>query len=148
MRRLRAGAGLVTLTATVILALASTANAQSATSITGVVFHGSATAPEVVVNGHEFGSAPPKAGKPGCHASGSTYGAVGGKSSFGLINDTGNWVAGASKACIGIVITSWTETQVVFHFGNNYEFYKNLNPGYNFVVQVKQAFFGGTVSYT
>lgn len=147
MKGLKVGTSLATLVTATALALPASAAANRATSITSVEFHGSVAAPEIVVNGSEFGTAPPKASKAGCHASGSDYGKFGTGKAFGFINDTGDWVAGYSKACIAFFITSWSETQIVFHFGNNYEAYNNLDPGYDYVVQVKEAFYGGLVSY-
>jgi len=140
--------------AVLALALAATASAQKATSITSVEFHGSPSGagPEIVVNGSEFGKPPAKSYPAGCGATGSVYGAIGAPGSLGLINDTGAFSAGygnaKSASCIGLIINSWSTTHIVLHFGNNYEFYQNLNPGYNYVMQVKAAFFGGVVSYS
>jgi hypothetical protein len=134
--------------------------AQKATSIKKVEFHGSPAGPgpEIVVTGSEFGKTPPKSYEDKCAgATGRDYGnPVGAKSAFGLIEDTREWVAGygnaSSSACIGILLKSWSNTTIVFRLGNAYEAYSSagngLEPGDNFVVQVKAAFFGGVVSYT
>jgi hypothetical protein len=141
--------GLLGLAAMLSLVLAASASATNqATSIESVAFHGSAAAPEVVVTGKEFGAAPPKAGKAGCKTTGSGYGKLGGKTGVGVINDNGPWVAGFGKACIGLIINSWSETKIVFHFGSGYASYQNLNSGYHFVLQIEGAFYGGIVSYT
>ena len=110
--------------------------------VTSVVFTGSAQSPTVTVNGLRFGTEP--AGTPaGCNDSGQDYG-----SGFYLQDVTAGWTAGQDGDCVGLVVSSYTATQVVYTFGSNYSNYGLLNAGDSYTLAVAGATFSGTVSYS
>ncbi len=109
-----------------VLVTAASARATSSASISTVVFGGTLpTSPRITVNGSGFGAvAPaPNPSETPCAQSdkGFDYGTF-----FYLMNLTEHWDAGRNDpaagafACIGLVIETWTDTQVVFHFDGFY----------------------------
>lgn len=110
--------------------------------ITSVVFSGTPSNPTVTVNGSNFGSEPAGSAA-GCGATGQTFG------NSLIFNDiTQGWAAGQSGDCIGLIVSSYTPTQVVFQFGS---FYSNFNPvtnGDSYQMTVQTGTFSGTVNYT
>lgn len=114
------------------------AGAATQAKITSVVTAGSTSAPVIVVNGHGFGSAPRpfpafhpegRFGCPGRPPTGNGFDYL----SHLYLSDLHArhasfpvWTAGQSTRdlgildCVGIVIASYTDTEVVFQFGNQY----------------------------
>jgi len=104
--------------------------------IASVTTSGTAASPTITVTGSGFGASPPApdpatspVGQNGCpstFANGSPIPPAGGGNLFGtqlFFQDlTSGWTAGLNGNsefdCIGIVIDSWSDTKVVFHFGN------------------------------
>ncbi len=104
--------------------------------ITSVVTSGTAANPTITVTGSGFGASPPApdpstspVGQQGCpstYANGSPIPPAAGGFLYGtqlFFQDlTSGWTAGLNGNsefdCIGIVIDSWSDTKVVFHFGN------------------------------
>ena len=112
--------------------------------ITSVTFTGTTANPTVTINGANFGSEP--TGAPaGCGATGDTYGTTG--LWFTDITQQG-WTAGQTGDCIGLIVSSYTATQIVYQFGS---FYSNFNPvtsGDSYKLEVQGVASTGTVTYT
>ncbi|MGI9032747.1 MAG: hypothetical protein ACR2HY_03485 [Acidimicrobiales bacterium] len=135
--------------------------------ITSVTTTGTVANPTITVRGSGFGAEPlpspatPPSGQQGCPVttdagSGHLYG----ENLF--ISDTAaqrgnqsNWTAGESNQgtfdCVGLVILSWSDTQVTFTFGDLYnknlpENYYVLTNGDPITVNVKGAVFNTSVS--
>jgi hypothetical protein len=80
----------------------------------------------VTITGTNFGSAPtstPETCNPG--DTGDDFGAGG----LVFQDLTESWGAGNNGDCIGLLLTSWSTTQVVFTFGNEYANYGPINAG-------------------
>ncbi len=113
------------------------AGSTSAPSISGVTLTGTPAAPTVAVTGSNFGSAPPTATPETCQAgdTGNDYG-IGGLEFQDL---TEGWGAGESGDCIGLLLTSWSSTKVVFAFGNEYANYGPIKAGDQIEVTLQGA---------
>ncbi len=114
-------------------------------TVTDVEFSGSTAAPVITVSGSGFGTETDlgAAGAPGCGPyTGSDY-----ADNLWIQDSTDNWVAGRGTACVGLVISSYTDTQVVFSFGSDYSFYM-LRSGADFTLNLLGSLFSGTVSYS
>ena len=113
------------------------AGSTFAPSISGVTLSGTPAAPTVTVTGSNFGSAAPTATPETCQAgdTGNDYG-IGGLEFQDL---TEGWGAGESGDCIGLLLTSWSSTKVVFTFGNEYANYGPINAGDQIEVNVQGA---------
>ncbi|HLZ08756.1 MAG TPA: hypothetical protein VKT80_09235 [Chloroflexota bacterium] len=129
---------------------------STASLVSGVVFTGSSSAPTITVTGSGFGTRAP-IGYPnnstGCGAY-TNNGDVYGKNGLWFLDDTHVWQAGEGKPpaanCIGLIVQSWSPTQVVFQFGDAYGTFDHwtADPGDNFVIDLKGYFWGGVVSYS
>ena len=99
----------------------------SSPSISGVTLSGTPAAPTVTVTGSNFGSAPTTGTPETCQAgdTGDDY------SASGLIFQDLNegWGAGEPGDCIGLLVTSWSTTKVVFTVGNEYANYGPIQAG-------------------
>lgn len=153
--------GVTILATTVPAALAAAPPGASAPPIAvapvlkSVVFTGSSAAPTITVNGTGFGAHPPTAypnDTTSCGPytnNGNLYGAYG----LWFLDNTHFWQAGRGNArggnCIGLIVTSWTRTQVVFEFGSAYGTFDHwtVDQGDNYVLALKSSFFGGVASY-
>jgi len=151
---------------TAILAPAASAATMSGVRIAKVTFTGTATAPVVTVTGTGFGARPgadpkgsPASASVGCRRQplvgnkkdGSDYGPTGlslgwGKSPPSGYNAGAN-VAGRYLDCIGIQITSYTATKIVFSLGCQYALYGPAKAHENFLVQVHGTTKKGIISY-
>ena len=96
-------------------------------SISGVTLGGTPAAPTVTVTGSNFGTAAPTATPETCQEgdTGNDYGFGG----LELQDVTESWGAGEAGDCIGLLLTSWSSTKVVFTFGNQYANYGPINAG-------------------
>src|SRR5205814_1651113 len=121
--------------------------------IASVVFTGSSSAPTVTVNGSGFGPNPPTA-YPANNTSCGIYTNNGywyGKD-LSFLDVTNNWQAGAGNAsggnCIGLIVQSWTPTQIVFTFGSAYGSFDHWTAdlGDSYTIHVKTASYSGVVS--
>jgi len=120
-------------------------------SLTGTAGSGVAS-PTITITGTHFGAARPAGtsdNSTSCGpytANGDVYG-----SKLYFVDDT-NFEAGYSNssgaACIGIIVKSWSQTQVVLQFGNAYGTFDHwyLSNGDGYAISVKQGIYGGTVS--
>ena len=106
-----------------------------APSISGVTLSGTPAAPTVTVTGSNFGSAAPTATPETCQAgdTGNDYGFGG----LELQDVTESWGGGELGDCIGLLLTSWSSTKVVFTFGNEYANYGPINAGDQIEVTVQ-----------
>jgi hypothetical protein len=110
--------------------------------ITSVVFTGSPAAPTVTVTGKNLGTEP--AGSPaGCNDSGQDFGTA-----LFFSEVTQQWTAGQSGDCIGLVVSSYTATRIVFTFGSNYNNFGPVTAGDGYSVTGNGATRSGTVAYT
>jgi len=85
-------------------------------AVTGILFAGSVTDPKVTITGSGFGTLPPSTGA-SCSASGLDYDS----NALYLEDLTGGWYAGSPGACIGLNVTHYSNTKIVFTFGNWYD---------------------------
>jgi hypothetical protein len=128
-------------------------NPPGAPTFKKVTFSGTPANPTVTVTGKGFGTVPAGASDnaTSCGSysnNGDAYGAT-----ALWFQDTGNFVAGQgtppSASCIGIIISSWSNTKVVFKFGNAYDTFGTwvLTSGDAFVLSVNAGEVAGTVSF-
>ena len=124
--------------------------------ITSVVFTGTTPAPTITVNGRGFGSSPPT-GYPADVTSCGRYSNNG--DWFGtdglIFTDVGKgWDAGrgvpGDASCIGLIVVSWTPTQVVFQFGDAYDSFSDwfINNGDSFTVTLKGVDFSSLAYFS
>jgi hypothetical protein len=124
-----------------------------AATIQAVKFTKSGTTPPVVtVTGANFGPAPTGANDNvnGC----GTFSSNGEDFGNNLWLQAGNFAAfgqGTPPAgsCVGLIVTSWTSTQIVFTFGSGYNSYDHwyISSGDSYVLHVMGLQFSGTVSF-
>jgi len=137
-----------------------------AATISSVVFTGTPQAPTVTINGSGFGSMPspnpnhtpegtpqlcplPPSGNQGYD-----YGTL-----LYLFDQPRNWAGGRYRPelneldCVGLLVSKYTATQVVFQFGSAYADYQQkdnylLAEGDGYQIAVNGANFSGSVHYT
>lgn len=117
--------------------------AAPAPAVTGLSSSGTASAPRITVTGTNLGSFPPPGAPVTCQAgdTGDTYGSTG----LSFDDATAGWTAGQSGDCIGLVVTSWSPTSVVFGFGNEYGGYPPVASGDSYTLEVQGATLSGTL---
>jgi hypothetical protein len=150
-QRLVMGAGAAALVFLGTVGMTTAAGASSVVS--GVTFSGSTSSPTITVSGSGFGTEP--AATPdadGCYPNLSNQGDTFG-TKFYFIQDNLPWEAGYAKkghqSCIGINVSSWSSTNIVFSFGAAYGLDNGqfvLANGNNFGLNVKGFVWGGLVS--
>ena len=117
-------------------------------TVSGVSFSGTGAGSTVTVTGSGFGSMS-DLGTPMSPCGSSTGNDFGGNLTF--TDSTRSWAAGddASPACdqIGLVVSSYSSTQIAFAFGSNYSVYGNLLAGDSFTLGLLGTVFMGTVGY-
>ncbi len=112
-------------------------------TINSVSFTGTASAPTVTISGSNLGAEP--VGSPaGCSTTGDNFPGA----SLTFNDTTGSWGAGTGGDCIGLVVSSYSSSQVVYQFGSGYNVYGTANSGDAFNVTVQGATYTGTVVYT
>jgi len=113
-------------------------------TISGVTFTGSSANPTVTISGTNLGSEP--SGSPaGCSTTGDNF--PGTSLTF---NDTsGAWGAGTGGDCIGLLVSSYTATEIVYQFGSGYNTYGTANSGDSFNLTVQTGgTYSGTITYS
>ena len=110
--------------------------------ISGVTVSGPASSPTVTVSGTNFGAQPP-IGTPETCNTGDT-GSDFGPSGLWFEDVSQGWTAGQAGDCIGLMLDSWTASQVVFGFGNQYANYPAIASGDSVAVEVQGATFSGS----
>jgi hypothetical protein len=115
--------------------------------IASVAFTGTPSEPTVTVKGSNLGSIPP--------ANPSTpLNCVAGDTSFDygtslLFTDkTGGWTAGQTGDCIGLVVQSYTSTQIVYRFGADYPNFRAVTAGDAYKLKVWGVSASGKVVYS
>jgi sugar lactone lactonase YvrE len=93
-------------------------------TVTRVRIFGGYAQPAIVVSGSGFGASPPSPAYPPPACPGATTGLLYGNS-FYFQDLTNSWTAGqggpgGSGACLGLVVTSWSDSQIIFSFGTDY----------------------------
>ena len=123
-----------------------TASFPNLPSISSVTLTGTAANPTVTVSGSNFGSNPPTGTPETCQSgdTGDDYGSAG----LILQDTTESWGAGQSGDCIGLLLTSWSNTQVVFTVGNEYAHYGPIAVGDQIKVTVQGATDTVTASFS
>ena len=118
-------------------------------TINSVVLSGSAAAPTITVTGSGFGSMA-SLGAPqtpcGPSSTGSDYG-----NNLSLADTTQAWDAGQGPPApcddIGLVISSYSNTQIVFTFGSNYPSLGSLTQGDSYTMNVLGGSLSGIATY-
>jgi hypothetical protein len=115
--------------------------------ITAVKFTGTSSNPIVTITGSNFGAIPP--------ANPSTpLSCVAGDTSFDygtslLFSDTTQgWTGGQTGDCIGLVLSSYTSTKIVYQFGAAYSGYGPITAGDAYTLTVWGVSHKGTVAYS
>ncbi len=112
-------------------------------TVNSVNFTGTAADPTVTITGSNLGTEPP--GSPaGCGTTGDNFPG----SSLTFNDTTGGWGAGTGGDCIGLVVSSFSRSQIVYQFGSGYNTYGTANSGDAFNVTVQGATYSGTVTYS
>ena len=69
-----------------------------------------------------------------------------GSSGLWFNDATQSWTAGQAGDCIGLIVTSWSSTQVVFALGSEYANYPPVQSGDQIEVEVQGATFSGPLA--
>ncbi len=117
----------------------------AAPTVTGLTMTGSAGAPAITVTGTNFGSEPPP-GSPEWGCGGTYTGDVFGGVGLNLSDTTASWGAGSGGDCLGLVVTSWSPTQVVLSFGSFYPGVTAMQVGDGYSFELQDDTFTGTVA--
>jgi hypothetical protein len=98
---------------------------------------GTPTAPTVTVTGTNFGATAPTGTPESCQGgdTGNDYA----NNALYFQDSTENWGAGGTGNCIGLVVSSWSATQVVFTIGSEYANYGPIKTGDQIEAVVKGA---------
>jgi len=113
--------------------------------ITGVTFTGTSADPTISVTGSGFGSSPP-IGSPETCQSGDTGDDYGSSGLWFSDATQGGWTAGQAGDCIGLIVSSWSGSQVLYGFGNEYANYPAIQPGDQVEVDVQGATYSGPLT--
>ena len=113
--------------------------------ITGVTFTGTSADPTITVTGSGFGSSPP-IGSPETCQSGDTGDDYGSSGLWFSDATQGGWTAGQAGDCIGLIVSSWSGSQVVYGFGNEYANYPAIQSGDQVEVDVQGATYSGPLT--
>ena len=114
-----------------------------APTISSVTFSGSAANPTVTIAGANLGSEP--GGSPaGCSTTGDNFPG----NSLTFSDTTGGWGAGTGGDCIGLVVSSYSSSQVVYQFGSGYNTYGTANSSDSYSLTVQGATYSGTITYS
>jgi hypothetical protein len=116
--------------------------------ITAVQFTGTPTSPTVTITGSNFAGIPPaNPSSPLTCISGDTsfdYGPSG----LWFKDATRGWTAGQTGDCIGLVVTSYTSTKIVYQFGADYPNFGPVTAGDSYTLSVRGVSHKGTVAYS
>lgn len=102
---------------------------------------GKPASPVVTVTGKGFGTAPAPDPSVSTSCPTGNYTYAPGQLQFIL---TGEWTAGETGDCIGLVIKTWTATKVVLSFGDDYHYFQPVEAGDPVSIEVKGTTFAAT----
>ena len=109
--------------------------------ISGVTFEGTSSAPKVLVTGFGFGSRP--ATVPACNSANTDF-----ANAALWIEDTTTFTSsGEPGNCVGLKISTYTATEIVFTFGPAYRGWPALASGDGYQLTVAGSVVTGTVTY-
>jgi hypothetical protein len=111
-------------------------------SISGVTLTGTPAAPTITVTGSNFGASAPADSPETCQNT--DTGDIFSGSELVFQDLTEGWGAGEAGDCIGLLLTSWSSTKVVFTMGSQYANYGPIAAG----DQVKATIAGATDTVT
>jgi len=112
-------------------------------TINAVSFTGSPSDPTVTITGSNLGTEP--SGSPaGCGTTGDNFPGT----SLTFNDTTGGWGAGTGGDCIGLLVSSYTISQVVYQFGSGYNTFGTANSGDAYNLTVQGTTYSGTVTYS
>lgn len=115
--------------------------------ITSVTFIGPRSNPTVTITGANFATMPAaNPPTPLTCVQGDTSYDYG--TSLYFTDNTLGWGAGESGDCIGLVVTSYTSTRIVYQFGADYSNYGPVTAGNSFTLDVYGKSYTGTVTYS
>lgn len=118
----------------------------AAPSISAVQFTGTPAEPTVSISGANFGTKPaPEPSEPLTCFAGDTSFDYGTSLYFG--DSTQGWTGGEIGDCIGLIVATYTETQIVYRFGAGYSHYGQLTSGDGYSLVVGSSKHSGTVAY-
>jgi hypothetical protein len=116
--------------------------------ITSVAFTGTGASPTITVTGTNFGTVP--AADPStplnCVAGDTSYDY--GASGLWFEDVTGGWTAGQTGDCIGLIVSSYTNTQIVYELGPFYSNFSEITDGDQYTLVVRGVTSSGTVAYS
>jgi hypothetical protein len=122
-----------------------TASTTIPPAITSVKVTGTASAPSVTIAGSGFGASPP-APDPStpitCVSGDTSYTYPAGQLAFS--DTTQSWTAGETGDCVGLIVTSWSNTKVVYGFGADYPSFHAVTKGDSIQVVVEGTTHTGT----
>ena len=122
-------------------ASASSSVTVGAVVITSVTFEGTSSAPKVLVTGYGFGSRP--ATVPACNSTNTDF-----ANAALWIEDTTTFTSsGEPGNCVGLKISTYTATEIVFTFGPAYRSWPALAAGDGYQLTVAGSVVTGTVTY-
>jgi hypothetical protein len=113
-----------------------------------VTFTGTGAEPTIAVKGTGLGSLPIEHAEAPleCFPPETEPGNDFGEAAF-LEDPTAGWAAGKAGDCIGLVFSSYTETEVVFHLGSGYREYTPLTKGDSYEVSLNTLTKSGKVKF-
>ena len=120
----------------------------SAPMVTSVQFTGTASNPTVTITGSNFGTIPPAAPSSplSCVPGDTSYDY--GTSGLWFNDPTQGWRAGQIGDCIGLIVNSYTNTQIVYQFGADYSRYGPVTNGDAYTLTIWGVSHSGTVAYS
>ena len=119
-------------------------------TVSNVAFAGTSADPQVVVSGSGFGSSPPSPTyAPGCGGTGLDYGYYLHLQDLSAQWDAGLETGSGATDCVALVISSWSNTRIVFGFGDGYNACCGwvLNRGDTYALNLFATVALGTVGY-
>jgi hypothetical protein len=148
MRKVLSALCVLATAAILVMALfAGSAFAAKGPKIKSVKFSGTPSEPTVTIKGNGLGSLPFEAAEPVAEcfpeevATGNDFG-----TSAWFEDNSDGWRAGEGAGdCIGLIFSTYTETEVVYHFGSAYSHYPPLASGDGYTVTLYGLTKTGTV---
>jgi hypothetical protein len=115
-------------------------------AIKTVKFTGTPAEPMVTISGTSFATEPaPEPNEPLSCFPGDTSFDYG--TSLYFTETTRGWTAGKIGDCIGLVVSTYTETQIVYHFGAGYSHFGQVTSGDAYTLVVRGTQHKATVAY-